>query len=283
MKKLPFVKMHWNWNDFIVINQDDLVRLGLELSEDFIQKICNRNFWIWSDWLLLVSKSKKADFKYNMYNPDWSQAEMCGNWIRCYMKYLLDNAITKKNNLDVETLIWILNISYKDNLFTVDMWKPWIIKDISYKTNKLWDRFAIKSSWRDFVFMPISMWNPHAVIFLQNEELKDFDLLKYWKPIENDLEIFPKRTNVEFIEVLSDCEIDMRIWERWAWETLSAWTWAWASVVAWILSWRLASNKFVKVNLRWGILYIKWSWNIWDDVILKWTAETICDWNYYIN
>lgn len=282
MKKLSFVKMHWTWNDFIVLYKKDIDKLSIKITWDFIRKICNRNFWIWSDWLLIVSESTKADFKYNMYNPDWTEAEMCGNGIRCYMKYLLDNNITTKTDLDVETLIWNLNLKYENKLFRVDMWKPWKIKWFSFDNKELWERFALKSSWRDFVFLPVSMWNPHACIFLQKDDLDNFDLEKYWKPIENNTDIFPNRTNVEFMKVVWEKEIDLRVWERWAWETLSCWTWVCAWVVAGILSGRLRKNVFIKVNVKWWVLFVKWSWSKKDSVILKWEAETTFEWLYYI-
>jgi len=146
-----------------------------------------------------------------MYNPDWSRAEMCGKGIRCYMKYLQDNKLTDKNILDVETDIWLLNLKYENNLVTVSMWTPKIIKDLNYETHKLWDFFLIKSDDRTLKFTPISMWNPHAVIYLRKNKVKDFDICKYWKIIENNTSIFPNKTNVEFLDVVSDIEVNMRV------------------------------------------------------------------------
>ena len=283
MKKLSFVKMHGTWNDFVVLYENDIRDAWIDVNVDFIQKICNRNFWVGSDGLLVVSKSEVADFKYNMYNPDGSEAEMCGNGIRCYMKYLLDNNLTDKNELVVETLIWNLDVSYNDGLFTVQMGQPGKIPNLSYDNKKLGDRFPIKSADRDFVFIPVSMGNPHAVIFLQDTKLEDFDLEKYWKPIETDTEVFPNRTNVEFISVVSETEIDMRVWERGAGETLACGTWACASVVAWVLSGRLKADEFVQVNLKWGTLWVSWSGDEKDTVVMKWWAETTFEWMYYLS
>lgn len=282
MKKLPFVKMHGTGNDFIVLYEKDIEELEVNLSESFIQKMCNRNFWIGSDGLLVVAESKKADFRYDMYNPDWSRAEMCGNGIRCYMKYLLENKLTEKKQIDVETLAWILQVAFEDNLFTVNMWAPWKIKDIAFKNKKLWDRFFLKSEGRDFLFTPVSMGNPHAVIFLQNESLDKFNVEKYGMPIERNIDIFPQRTNVEFVDVISSKEISMRVWERGAWETLSCGTWACASVVAWILAWFLDKDEFVKVNIRGGTLYVKWNGDEKDTVIMQWAAEITFEWFYYV-
>lgn len=283
MKKIPFVKMHWTWNDFIIINQDDLDRLNIALNSDFVKKICDRNYWIWSDWILVITVWDKSNwYNYVMYNPDFSRPEMCWNWIRCYMKYLVNNSLIEWDSVNVWTDIWTLNLKIKNDDVIVDMWKPSKINDFNFSNKNLWEKFALKSKWRDFVFMPVRMWNPHAVIFLQDESLETFDLHLYGYDIENKLDIFPNRVNVEFIKVLSDKEIDMRVWERWAWETLACWTWACASVVAWILSWRLSINSFIKVNLKWWNLWVKWSWEEKDSVIMKWWAETTFEWNYFV-
>jgi diaminopimelate epimerase len=282
MKKLPFVKMHGTGNDFVVLYEKDVEELNINLTESFIQKICNRNFWIGSDGLLVVASSKKADFRYDMYNPDGSRAEMCGNGIRCYMKYLLENRLTQKTKINVETLAWILEVVFEDNLFTVNMGSPTKIKDIAFKNKILWDRFFLKSEGRDFLFTPVSMGNPHAVIFLQNEALSSFDVEKYGMPIERNIEIFPQRTNVEFIDVVSEKEISMRVWERGAGETLSCWTWACASVVAGILAWFLNKWEFIKVNIRGGTLFVKWNGEEKDSVIMQGWAEVTFEGFYYV-
>jgi len=93
--------MHGIWNDFIILDKQELKEKDIKLNEKFVQKICDRNFWIWSDWIVIVSKWKKL--KYEMYNPDGSIAEMCWNWIRCYMKYLIDKKIISENFAKVET------------------------------------------------------------------------------------------------------------------------------------------------------------------------------------
>ena len=288
MKKFFFVKMHWTWNDFIVIDENDLLSLNIFLTEELIQKMCSRNFWIWADWILLVWNWNKADFKYKMYNKDWTLAEMCWNWIRCYMKYLYERWLINTNNVLIETLVWVLNVEIDKEFVVVDMWKPWKIKNLVYKTNKLWDRFPMKIDKEEFIFIPISMWNPHAVIFCKDVSifwcsLEKLDVKKYWKKIENYVDIFPNKTNVEFVKVLSNQDILMRVWERWIWETLASWTWACASVVAWILSWKLEKNIYIKVKLPWWLLEVKWSWNLGDSVIMRWEAKKVYEWYYFID
>lgn len=281
MRRLVFTKMHWIWNDFIVLNEKDLKQANISLTEDLVKKMCHRNFWIGSDGVLLVSKWKKTEFRYIMYNPDWTEAEMCWNGIRCYMKYLIDNKLTKSKNVDVETWVWILNLSIKDDIITVDMWTPKLVEELIFWHNKIGDSFMIVSDNRDFKCIPISMWNPHCVCYIK-DDLNEFNLNKYWKEIESNTTIFPRKVNVEFINLKSDTEIDMRVYERWAWETLACWTWACASVVAGISLWLLKKDEFITVNLTWWILKIKWSWEKSDSVIMKWEAKTSFIWEYII-
>lgn len=288
MKKLPFIKMHWIWNDFVMINNADLYKHDIELTPKLIIEICNRNFWIGSDWVVVITKWENVPFKYIMYNPDWTQAEMCGNGIRCYMKYLIEQWITVETNVNVETWVWVLNLDIDKDIITVDMWSPSRIENLIYESKKLWDKFPLKIGKAEFSFTPISMWNPHAVIFCKDMNicwvsLDWFDIKTYGSVIENNTEIFPDRTNVEFAKIISDREVNMRVWERWAAETLACWTWACATVVAWILAWRLAKNEFVTVKLAWWNLEIKWSWNENDSVIMKWEAKEVFEGYYHIN
>ena len=144
MKQLPFIKMHWIWNDFILLNQSDLEKNSVKLTENIVKKMCHRNFWIGSDGIVIIDKWEKTEFKYIMYNPDWTKAEMCGNGIRCYMKYLLDNNLTTKTNIDVETWAGILNLDIENDIVTVDMWTPKIIQELTLWQKKLWDNFKYK-------------------------------------------------------------------------------------------------------------------------------------------
>ena len=109
-KKIKFTKMHWIWNDFIIINNSELLEKNIKLDKDLVQKMCDRNFGIWSDWIVIITEWKETKFKYHMYNPDGSEAEMCGNGIRCYMKYLIDEKLTSSTNVNVETGAGILNL-----------------------------------------------------------------------------------------------------------------------------------------------------------------------------
>lgn len=289
MKKLFFVKMQWTWNDFILINEDDIKNLQINLTKELIENMCSRHFWIWADWVLLISLKNKKNI-CQMYNPDWSRAELCWNSLRCFMQYIISREKLSKNiNLiNIKTDIWILKISTKWWLIIAYMWKPTKIKNLVYKSKNLWDKFPLKIYDEEFIFIPISIWNPHAVIFLKSNNIlynkfEIWDINMYWKKIENHTDIFPNKTNVEFIKIISRKEVSLRIWERWVWETLSCWTCACAVVVAWILSNKLDKNCFIKINMLWWILEVKWSWKLNDSVILKWDAKEVFEWYYIID
>jgi diaminopimelate epimerase len=141
--------------------------------------------------------------------------------------------------------------------------------------------WKIKVDDKEFEYFCVSMWNPHAVIFL-SENVWNFDVNKYWHPIQANTDLFPNKINVEFVNVLNDKEIDFRVYERWAGETLACGTGACAAVVAGIQKWFLQKWEFVKVNLKWGNLFIKWDGDVSLPVIMKWPAETVFEGEYFV-
>ena len=277
MKKLPFKKIHWTGNDFIMIFKKDLKQLNIELTPKLIIKMCDRHFWIWADWVILVDVVD-WNYIYRMFNPDGTEAEMCGNWIRCYMKYLLSENLLQSKKVKVNTLAGEKILEIDDNLIKVDMGKPifdlekiWLTKNI--------DEIEVLD--KKFKFFPVSMWNPHCVIYLK-ENVWNFDVQKYWSLIESNTNLFKNKVNVEFVNLKNDWEIDFRVYERGAGETLACGTGACAAVVSWIKLGFLQKNKFIKVNLKWGTLYIKWSGNPQDSVIMKGEAEEVFEGFYFV-
>ncbi len=256
---INFTKMHGIGNDYVYIDcYSKEVDLG-NISE-VAKFMSNRHFGIGSDGIILICKSDIADFKMRMFNYDGSEAEMCGNGIRCVGKYVYDKGLTKNKIIKVETLAGIktLNLNVKDNLVQtvrVDMGEP-ILKpeDIPVIFDKEpVKELKIKAVDKEFNFTCVSMGNPHAITIVKNT--KEFDIEKYGPILENDKH-FPKRANIEFIEILDKSHIKMRVWERGAGETLACGTGACAVTVACIIN-GFTENR-VNVELLGGTLEIEW-------------------------
>ena len=261
---MKFTKMHGLGNDYIYLNN-----LNNEINnpEELSIKLSNRHFGVGSDGLILICSSDKADFKMRMFNSDGTEAEMCGNGIRCVGKYVYDKGLTKKEKLSIETKAGIkyLDLSIKNNKVvkvTVDMGEPIFKENLILVTNfdeKItlddieYGKVKTKIEDKKITLTCVSMGNPHAITYVSN--LDNFDVEKYGRLIENDCH-FPKKTNVEFIEIIDRKTIKMRVWERGSGETLACGTGACASVVASILN-NLTDRK-VRVLLLGGILDIEW-------------------------
>lgn len=254
MEKISFVKMHGLGNDFILI---DCLNQKLTEPEKFAVKYCDRRFGIGADQLLLLYPSQIADFKMRIFNADGSEVEMCGNGIRCFAKYIWDRGLSDKEILEVETLAGIIKPKKVGPLVQVDMGKPEFSPQkipVDAEGQKAFDLLLEVAGWHAKLNC-VSMGNPHAVIFLE-EEPKNFAVSKYGPLIENH-PIFPKRTNVEFAFVKNPHEIVMRVWERGAGETLACGTGACATAVAAMVK-ELTERK-VTVHLLGGDLLIEWA------------------------
>lgn len=261
---MKFSKMHGLGNDYIYLNN---LNNQITNPEKLSIKLSNRHFGIGSDGLILICSSDKADFKMRMFNSDGTEAEMCGNGIRCVGKYVYDKGLTKKEKLSIETKAGIkyLDLFIKNNKVvkvTVDMGEPIFKEDLIPVTNfdeKItladieYGKVKTKIDEKNFSLTCVSMGNPHAITYVSN--LDNFDVEMYGKALENDGH-FPKKTNVEFIEIVDRKTIKMRVWERGSGETLACGTGACASVVASILN-GLTERK-VKVLLLGGTLDIEW-------------------------
>ena len=254
---IKFTKMNGLGNDYVYIdcinnkyNIDEMPKLAKVMSD--------RHFGIGSDGVICICNSDIADFKMRMFNQDGSEAEMCGNGIRCVGKFVYDKRLTNKKNITIETLAGIkqlkLNIvNEKVDTVKVDMGEPILDKEkIPVKCEK--EKLLLKVDDKEFEFIPVSMGNPHAVTFINNVD--KFDVERYGKIVEIDKH-FPQKTNVEFIQILDKENIKMRVWERGTGETMACGTGACASVVASILS--NYTNNNVYVHLLGGDLQIEWN------------------------
>lgn len=252
---MKFTKMQGCGNDYIYIN---CFKEEIKNIKELAIKLSDRHFGIGSDGIILIKSSDKADFKMDMYNADGSQAQMCGNGIRCVAKYVYDYGLTNKTNISIETLAGIkyldLQIENKKvKMVTVDMGSPITApKEIPVISDKnIILEQPIKIDNKIYQMTCVSMGNPHAVIWV--DDTKKIDIEKVGTLFENN-ELFPEKTNAEFIHVIDKNTIDMRVWERGSGETLACGTGACASVVACVLNGK--TDEKVTVKLLGGELLI---------------------------
>ena len=255
---IKFTKMHGLGNDYVYI---DAINQKIEQESSLAQFVSNRHFGIGSDGLILICKSEEADFKMRMFNSDGSEAEMCGNGIRCVGKFVYDKGFTNKTTVKIETLAGIktLKLNVKEGkveTVKVDMGEPILeAEKIPVVSNeKPVKNLLLKSEGREFKFTCVSMGNPHAITIV--EDTKRFDIQKYGKIIEID-KAFPNKTNVEFIEIVDRSHVKMRVWERGAGETLACGTGACATAVACCLN--DLTERELNVELLGGTLKIEWN------------------------
>lgn len=241
---MRFTKMQGIGNDYIYLDctkkePADLSRLAIKLSD--------RHFGIGSDGLICACASEIADFRMRMFNADGSEGEMCGNGIRCLGKFIYDKGLSDKTELTIETLAGVRTVNLhieqgKVDSVTVDMGKP-----------RIEPMRILTVQGKDYAVYPISMGNPHAVVFEPN--IEQLCLTEIGPHFEHHYS-FPNRTNTEFVEVLSrDC-LKMRVWERGSGETFACGTGACAVLVASVLSEQ--SEREATVKLLGGDLFIRW-------------------------
>lgn len=257
---LKFTKMQGLGNDYVYI---DCYSSNLKLKNiPYLAKfISDRHFGVGSDGIILICKSNVADFKMRMFNFDGSEAEMCGNGIRCVGKFVYDKKLTTKKNIKIETLSGIKDLKLKvENEIVknvrVDMGEPILESEkipVLYEKNIVKD-LKIKALDREFSFTCVSMGNPHAITIV--EDTSKFDVKKYGEELEVN-KAFPRRTNVEFVQIIDRNTIKMRVWERGAGETLACGTGACATAVACNLN-GLTDRK-VTIELLGGNLEIEWN------------------------
>ena len=258
---LEFVKMHGLGNDYVYM---DAINQIIKDRNELAKKVSDRHFGIGSDGLILICKSNIADFRMQMFNSDGTEAEMCGNGIRCVGKFVYDNGFTNKKNLTIETLAGIKKLELitkkeKVEAVKVDMGEPILEPEkipVISKENPV-KNLNLNLLDRNFKFTCISMGNPHAITFI-DENVNEFDVEKYGRLVEIN-EVFPKKTNVEFINIINKNKIKMRVWERGAGETLACGTGACASAVAAIINGYTDRN--IIVELLGGTLEIEWNKN----------------------
>jgi len=274
MGKLEFTKMHGIGNDYIYID----VAKNRDLKEIFtrysigalVRYLSNRNFGIGGDGVIFIEKSMIADFKMRIFNSDGTEAEMCGNGIRCFAKYIYDQKLTEKDILKIETLAGIKEVKKEKHIlepsketieqYVVNMGKPIISGNLSISVLD-----------KNIQLTKILIGNPHAVIF--TKDIENIPIKKYGPLIENH-KYFPQKTNVEFVEILENNLIKMRVWERGSGETFACGTGSCAAVVAGVSNNLI--KRDVKVLLRGGELDINWDKKT-NNIYMKGMATKVYD------
>lgn len=257
---MKFTKIHGLGNDFVMVN---CMERELTNVPELAQRVCERHFGIGADGLILVLPSKVADFRMRIYNIDGSEAEMCGNGIRCFAKYVYENGLTKERVVRVETLAGIIVPELiveegKVNQVKVDMGEPRLVPaviPVNLDGESVINR-KVTLDGNKYAITCVSMGNPHCIIFV--DKVASINLAKVGSGIEHD-PLFPRKTNVEFVEKINDHELIMRVWERGCGMTLACGTGTCATAVAAVLN-GLTGRK-VTVHLPGGDLIAEWADN----------------------
>jgi len=271
---MNFSKLQATGNDFILVDARKVDQNWAELA----QTICQRHFGVGADGLILVQNSKVADLKMRIFNPDGSEAEACGNGLRCFAKYSIERGIVDKTNLTIETLPGIRKTNAcvsqgKVNQVEVNMGAPRFQPEqipirVEVDIIPILD-YPLMIGGRKLALSLLSMGNPHAVSFL-SEPVANFPLAEIGPKVERHA-IFPQRTNFEIAKVLSREKIEARVWERGVGETLACGSGACAiAVAARLLSY---VNGKVDIILPGGILTI--SWDRGGEVLLSGPVEEV--------
>ncbi len=259
VNSINFTKMQGIGNDFILVEGAEVKKHNLDYAELAI-KMCDRNFGIGADGLIIVNPPEikiSTDTSWCIFNSDGSEPEMCGNGIRCFAKYVYEKGIITKKSFSIHTLAGIIVPEVLDNGdVRVDMGKP-ILEPAQIPTsiegvdNVIDYRVEIDN--KEFKINAISMGNPHCIIFTEDDSEQ---MAKTYGPKLETLDLFPEKTNVEFVKILSKDRIKVDVWERGCGITLACGTGACASTVAAVLNGFV--NNLVIVDLPGGSLKVEW-------------------------
>lgn len=258
VKIMRFTKMQGIGNDYVYVN---CLEEHVENPSALARKMSRPHYGVGSDGLILICPSDVADFEMKMYNADGSEGEMCGNGVRCIGKYVYDRGLTDKTTINLMTGGGLkqlqLNVqegrvkTVRVDMGMPELFPPKIPVDLPGET-VMGHRLSVGSS--AYEIHCVSMGNPHCVIFVRNPDAVDLE--QVGSLLENH-PLFPRRTNVEFVQVVDRSHLRMRVWERGAGETLACGTGACASLVAAVLTGR--ADRQVEMELLGGTLALEWS------------------------
>lgn len=268
-----FTKWQGCGNDFVLL---DCIKEEPADYAELSRKVCDRHYGVGADGILVVLASDKADFRMRIFNTDGSEAEMCGNGIRCFARYLYDYRLTKKTEFTVETGAGILvpKIVFINGEVTgvqVDMGEPRLLGEEipvkGYDGQRVISQ-PITVAGESYQMTAVSMGNPHCVIFVDDAEA--FPIEQLGSQFEHHVQ-FPRKTNTEFVEIKDRTHVRMRVWERGAAITLACGTGSCATVVAGVLNGK--TDRKVEVELDGGKLIVEWAEN--NHVFMTGPAEQV--------
>lgn len=256
---MHFTKWQGCGNDFVLV---DCYKEKVQDFAELAKVMCDRHYGVGADGVLYVLPSDKADFCMRIFNTDGSEAEMCGNGIRCFARCIYDYGLTEKTEFTVETGAGILvpKLHVKDGTvtsITVDMGEPILAGDDIPVAGFGRERVIAKPievDGKGFTMTCVSMGNPHCVVFVEDMAKAE---LEHFGPLFESHEVFPRKTNTEFVEVRDSSHVRMRVWERGAAITLACGTGSCATVVAGVLNGK--TERKTEVELDGGKLLVEWS------------------------
>lgn len=260
MARFEFMKWHGAGNDFVVV---DCFKETVEKYAETAAAVCDRHFGVGADGLVLILPSETADFRMRIFNSDGSEAEMCGNVTRCVAKYAYESGLVKRTQIEMETKAGLirpevlLGADGKVERVRVNMGRPVLAAEDVPVRGFGRERVVaapLAVAGETYAMTCVSMGNPHCVIFV--DDISAVELAKIGPMIETH-ELFPKKTNVEFAQVLKEDEIRMRVWERGAAITLACGTGSCATLVAAVLNGK--TGRRAALALDGGRLEIEWS------------------------
>lgn len=271
---MKFTKMQGIGNDYVYVNCFEETVADPERVSEIIS---DRHFGIGADGLVLIMPSEKADFRMRMFNADGSEGNMCGNATRCIGKFVYDNHLTDKTSITLETRSGIKKLTlYPENgkvkTVLVDMGKA-VLKPADIPMNVSGDTFINKPitvDGKEVFITAVSMGNPHAVTYV--DDVDSLELEKIGPSFENH-PLFPERVNTEFIKILDESTMQMRVWERGSGETWACGTGACAATAASVLNGYFPHDKEITVKLRGGDLFITYKSD--GTVLMRGPAETV--------
>jgi len=262
--KVEFVKMQGAGNDFVVVDEWDKQLVGEKEKPAFVEKICDRHFGVGADGVIFIQKSEKADANFVFFNPDGSRAEMCGNGIRCFAKYLNERKLVSGETISAETPAGVLSLKLDVaggavKSVTVSMGAPQVKRgdaQVLYgdSTKPLVDEVMEFDGLR-YHLTAVGMGNPHAIVF--EDDVDAVEVRAVGSRIRNHLEVFPNGVNVHFVEEIKENEFEIRTFERGVEdETLACGTGICASAVAAVLNERADASKPILFHARGGDITI---------------------------